>query len=148
MSGRPVVLSISIPEPPGAVWAELERIEDHTEWMADAVAIDFLTDQRRGVGTSFRCATRFGPLRTNDLMTITEWIEGSTMGVTHQGAVSGSGRFTLVDDGQGGTTGTWAEDLTFPWWMGGALGAAVAHPIFRWVWRRNLEQLRRRLSGT
>ena len=50
MSGRPVVLSISIPEPPGAVWAELERIEDHTEWMADAVAIDFLTDQRRGVG--------------------------------------------------------------------------------------------------
>jgi hypothetical protein len=146
MSGRPVVLSISIPVAPDVVWAELERIEDHTEWMADAVAIDFLTEQRRGVGTSFRCATRFGPLRTNDLMTITEWVEGSTMGVRHQGAVSGSGRFTLVGDEDGGTVVTWAEDLTFPWWMGGALGAAVAHPIFRWVWRRNLEQLRRRLS--
>jgi len=114
--------------------------------MADAVAIDFLDEQRRGIGTSFRCATKFGPLRTNDLMTITEWEPGRMMGVTHQGAVSGSGRFTLEADGDGATLVTWTEVLTFPWWMGGAIGARVAHPIFAWVWRRNLEELRRRIS--
>ena len=147
MTGRPVLLSIHVPCDPAAVWAELEQIEHHVDWMADAVAIDFETDQRRGVGTSFRCATRIGPLRTNDLMTVTEWVDGSTMGVSHHGVVSGAGRFTLERDEQGGTLVTWTEDLTFPWWMGGSLGARLAHPIFRWIWRRNLERLRQRVSG-
>ncbi len=147
MSPRPVTLSVVISAPIDAVWAELEQIEDHVEWMADAVAIDFLSDQRRGVGTSFRCATRFGPLRTNDLMTITEWVDGSVMGVSHHGAVSGSGRFTLVEGSPGQTTVTWSEDLTFPWWMGGGLGVRMARPIFSWVWRRNLVQLALRVSG-
>ena len=144
---RPVVLSITIPAAPSVVWSELEQIEHLVDWMADAVAIDFETDQRRGIGTSFRCATKIGPLTTTDLMTITEWVDGSTMGVSHHGVVSGSGRFTLVGDDRGGTLVTWTEDLAFPWWMGGSLGARVAHPIFRWIWRRNLEQLRRRVSG-
>ena len=30
--------------PPDAVWAAMEDIETHTEWMADAVAITFRTD--------------------------------------------------------------------------------------------------------
>ena len=43
------------------VWSELERLEDHADWMLDATAIRFEGGQRRGVGTRFECDTRFGP---------------------------------------------------------------------------------------
>jgi hypothetical protein len=143
----PISISISIEAPAEDVWSELERVEDHVEWMADAVAIDFVTEQRRGVGTSFRCATKVGPLRTTDLMTITEWDDGRSMGVIHQGAVSGEGRFELSADPDGGTKVTWTENLKFPIWMGGGLGAWVARPVFHWIWRRNLDRLRLKVMG-
>ena len=42
-----------------------------------------------------------------------------------RGLVTGTGRFTLepLDDGRR-TRFTWEEELTFPWWLGGPLGAA------------------------
>ena len=64
-----VTVSTSIDASVEQVWHELSAIEDHVEWMADAVAITFDSDQRRGVGTSFLCATKIGPLRTSDHMT-------------------------------------------------------------------------------
>ncbi|MFM7509971.1 MAG: hypothetical protein ACKO5A_10555, partial [Actinomycetota bacterium] len=36
---------------------------------------------------------------------------------------------------------TWTEELTFPWWMGGPLGARIARPVLGHVWRRNLVNL-------
>ena len=41
----PVGLSIEIPATPDEVWADLADIASHVEWMADAVAIEFLSSR-------------------------------------------------------------------------------------------------------
>ncbi len=63
------------------------------------------------------------------------------MGIEHRGAVMGAGRFTLARRPRGRTRFTWAEELTFPWWMGGAVGALAAKPVLRAAWKRNLRRL-------
>ncbi len=133
---------------PEVVWGHLEDIASHTAWMADAVAIEFLTDRQQGEGTRFACRTRVGILSTTDLMEITEWSPPRRMGVRHSGAVSGEGRFELhpadpADDSTAdSTTMTWVEQMRFPWWFGGPLGATVARPVLRRVWRGNLNRLK------
>jgi hypothetical protein len=115
--------------------------------MADARSIDFLSGSRSGPGTRMVVETRFGPLRTRDLMEVTGWDEGRRISVEHRGLFTGTGEFRLEDRHDGGTRFTWAEEIRFPWWLGGPLGAAAARPVFRWVWRRNLQRLRDRLSS-
>ena len=61
----------------------------------------------------------------------------SAMGVRHVGVVTGTGRFTLTPIDLGRRTRfTWDESLTFPWWLGGPLGALVGG---RLVLRADLE---------
>ena len=84
-----VTVSATYPVAPEVVWQELRHVERHVTWMSDAVAIEFLGDQREGVGTSFRCTTKVGPFKTEDLMTITLWVENTVMGVEHRGLVTG-----------------------------------------------------------
>ncbi len=127
--------------PPARVWDVIERIERHPDWMADAVQISFLGERQRGVGTRFECLTRVGPLKTTDIMTITEWRPRESMGIEHEGAVSGAGRFTLRRKRGGRTKFEWDERLRFPWWMGGPVGELAAWPVLRRVWRANLIRL-------
>ena len=127
---------------PAVVWDAIEDISTHVEWMADAESIEFLTHRTRGVDTTFVCTTKVGPFRTRDVMTITEWSPRHTMGIAHEGVVKGSGRFTLARRRGGRTKFTWKERLQFPWWMGGPVGAIVAKPILRAVWKRNLRRLK------
>jgi hypothetical protein len=140
-----IEVSIEIDAAPSRVWSVVEPVEDHVEWMHDAVAIRFTGEQTRGTGTEFLCDTKVGPLRLTDRMEITEWIPGEVMGVRHTGLVTGSGRFTLTPIDLGRRTRfTWQEDLTFPWWMGGPVGALVGGKIaLRPIWKRNLGNLRR-----
>jgi hypothetical protein len=137
-----------IPASPERVWDDLVQIGRHVEWMADAEAIRFQTEQRHGVGTSFETDTKVGPLRLTDRMVITEWEPGRAMGIRHTGVVTGVGRFTLEEapDRPGETLFTWVESLTFPAWMGGALGGRAGKPILTRIWRHNLENLRRRFE--
>lgn len=139
-------LGVHIPAEPQRVWEELADLGSHPEWMRDAVSISFSGEQTRGQGTEMTVLTRVGPLRTRDLMTVTEWNEGRSITVEHTGAVSGSGRFELSPAG-GGTDLTWTESLRFPWWLGGGLGAWLARPLLRRVWRANLDRLSLRVSG-
>ncbi len=122
------------------VWAELADIERHVAWMSDAVAIEFTTLQREGTGTTFRCTTKVGPIVTRDVMTVTEWVEATTMGVEHVGLIQGRGSFSLRGD-QNATTLTWREQLTFPWWALGSLGALLAKPFLARLWAKNLRRL-------
>lgn len=117
--------------------------------MEDAVAIRFTSSRRRGVGTTFDCDTRVGPLRLTDRMEITEWRPGRAMGIRHVGVVTGEGRFVLRRRllRGGGTRFTWEERLVFPWWMGGPFGAVVGGQVLRLVWRRNLRNLKRRVES-
>ena len=129
---------------PSVVWNAIEPIETHVEWMADAVTIRFMTDQRRGVGTIFLCDTKVGPIRLTDRMEITEWIPEHAIGVRHTGVVSGIGRFTLtsIDDGQQTRFG-WSEQLEFPWWLGGLIGELLGGKfVLKFIWRRNLRALK------
>lgn len=130
--------------PPEVVWADVQDIESHTEWMADAVRIRFLTAQRTGVGTRFECDTKVGPFRLTDVMEITEWSPGKAMGVTHVGLVTGTGRFTLRRARGGRTRFQWKERLRYPIWLGGPLGALVSKPLLTWVWRRSMRNLQQR----
>jgi uncharacterized protein YndB with AHSA1/START domain len=139
-----VRVSTVLDAPPEAVWADVEDIATHHGWMADAVAIRFLGDQRRGVGTRFECDTKVGPFRLTDVMEVTEWVPGRAMGVTHTGLVTGTGRFTLRRLRGGRTRFQWKERLRFPWWLGGPIGALAAKPVLTWVWRRSMRDLRRR----
>jgi uncharacterized protein YndB with AHSA1/START domain len=132
----------TIDAPPARVWHVVESIEQHTDWMADARRITFVSPQRRGIGTEFDCLTRVGPFRTTDRMTVTEWDPGRTMGIEHRGIVTGSGRFTVTRRRHGRTRFCWNERVRFPWWMGGPFGERVAKPVLRRLWRRNLARLR------
>jgi uncharacterized protein YndB with AHSA1/START domain len=134
-------VSTVLDAPPAQVWRLLRDIESHVEWMHDAVAIRFTSDAHRGVGTTFDCDTKVGPLRLTDRMEITEWVDAKVMGVRHVGVVTGTGRFTLDPVGLHHTEFTWDERLEFPWWMGGTLGAFVGAPVLRQIWTRNLRAL-------
>jgi hypothetical protein len=133
---------------PREVWRHLRDIASHVEWMADAEEIRFTSRRRRGVGTTFECVTRVGPVRLVDVMEVTEWDEGRAMGVRHSGVVTGTGRFTLRPRRlRPGTRFTWEERLRFPWWLGGPVGSLAGGPVLRLVWRRNLRRFRRRVQA-
>ena len=138
-----VDVGVTIDAPPGAVWATIEQIERHVDWMADAERITFTTAQTRGVGTSFDCLTKVGPFRLLDRMIVTEWEPARSIGIEHRGLVTGRGRFMLRPSPGDRTRFTWIEDLRFPWWMGGF----VAAPVLRAVWRRNLRRLKDRIES-
>ena len=139
-------LTIDIEAPDSAVWAELSDLASHVAWMADAVALEFHSEQRRGEGTAFSCATKVGPLRTTDEMVVTNWEEGRLIEVAHRGVFEGRGEFLLEPINEGCTRIIWTEQLRFPLWMGGPLGAMLAGPILRRIWRGNLERLRSRIA--
>jgi hypothetical protein len=139
-------VSKKVPAERACVWAEMARVEDHIEWMLDATAIRFQGDQRSGIGTIFECDTKVGPIRLTDLMEITEWEPLESIGVRHRGAVSGGGRFVLVDAPGRATIITWEETLNFPWWLGATVGALLAQPVFRSLWNGNLRRLGQRVD--
>jgi hypothetical protein len=126
---------------PAQVWAELQDISSHVEWMDEALAIRFLGSRSKGPGTRYECDTKVGPFRLTDIMEITEWEPGRAMGVRHIGLVTGEGRFTLKRKRGGRTRFVWDEKLHFPWWLGGPITAQAAKPVLRRVWRRNLQNL-------
>lgn len=137
-----IKVSIDIAAPIDRVWQVVEPVERHVDWMADAESIEFVTDQRRGVGTAFLCVTKVGPIRLTDKMRITQWEPRRAMGVEHVGIVTGTGVFTLEAIGATTTRFVWEERLVFPWWLGGPLGAIVGGKlVLRAIWRGNLRRL-------
>ena len=135
-----VHVSIDIPQDAATIWADIERLETHVEWMADAAAIEFEGDQRRGVGVVMRVLTEVGPLRTMDVIRVTSWQPGVSIGVLHEGLVTGTGEFRL-EPTPDGTRFHWEEKLRLPWYLGGPLGGIAAKPILSLIWRRNLRRL-------
>lgn len=117
------------------VWDALADIAAHVEWMADARSIRFTSATTEGVGTTFECDTKVGPLRLTDRMEVTEWTPERAMAVRHVGVVTGEGRFTLTRRGED-TDLDWTETLDFPWWIPSPPAALVLHAIWRWNLRR------------
>ena len=151
MTGRrDVNVAIEIDAPPTEVWRVVEPIESHSEWMSDAAAIHFESEQTRGVGTTFVADTRIGPVRLSDRMEVPDWVpvDNATspgrMGVTHSGIVTGTGMFTIEPlDGGTRTRFSWSEQLDFPWYFAGRLGERIGgRVVLGPIWRRNLTRLK------
>ncbi len=142
---REILVERVIAAPIETVWEDIARLETHTEWMADAESITFLTEQTAGEGTRMEVETRVGPLRTKDIMEFVEWEPPTRMAIRHQGLVTGVGEFTLTPE-DGSTRFAWREELRFPWYFGGPVGELFAAPILKAIWRRNLDGLARRHS--
>ena len=147
-SGRAVVVSTMIERSAADVWANVRNIASHVTWMHDAVGIRFLTEHQEGPGTRFECDTKVGPFSLTDVMEITAWEDQARMGVRHVGLVEGTGEFTLQQEEPGRTEFRWEEDLSFPWFMGGPVGAFLARPVLRFIWKRNLARLKARIEAS
>ena len=142
-----VVVSVEIAAPIEEVWTHAADFASHDEWMADAADIEFLTEDRTGVGTTMAVETRVGPLRTTDIIEVVEIDPPRRIRVTHKGLFTGEGEFRLEPIGEIKTRFTWHESLRFPWYFAGPLGALVARPILSAIWRSNLRRLRLRIEG-
>ena len=139
-----IAVAVEINAPVDRVWEVVEPIENHVDWMADAVAIRVTSSHNRGIGVTFDCDTKVGPFKLTDKMEIVEWLPGSAMGVTHKGIVTGKGRFALTPIRNGAATRfSWEEDLHFPIWLGGPLtGLVGGRLVMRLIWKRNLKALK------
>ena len=141
-----IVVSRRMPVPQSRVWAAIADLGSHPTWMKDARWIIFKGDQRHGEGTRMEVKTVVGPLRTIDVMEVVGWEEGRSIEVVHRGLVTGRGTLRAEpEDGQ--TVVSWNEDLTFPWWLGGAVTAWLARPGLAGLWRGNLRRLEESLTS-
>lgn len=140
MGTRRIAVRRTIRADIGVVWDALADLGSHVEWMADAEAIRFTSRTTEGVGTTFDCDTKVGPLQLRDRMEVTEWDPERSMAVRHVGLVTGEGRFTLAPSPKG-TDLRWEEELRFPWW----LPSVPAALVLRQIWRRNLRRFERTL---
>ena len=74
MSKR-IETSIIINKPLDAVWQEVKVMENHVNWMEDAVKIDILSENNSGIDTKMNVLTKVGPIKLTDIITVTEWKE-------------------------------------------------------------------------
>ena len=146
MMPRLVEVSTVVAAPIDEVWDDIAHLETHSEWMMDAAAIEFVTEQRAGVGTVIRVPTRVGPLTTVDELEFTAWDPPHRMAIAHRGKFTGVGEITLQET-LAGTVVTWRESIRFPVVFGGPVGEVVAAPILRLIWQRNLARLAKRFSS-
>ncbi len=133
-----VAIAASVPQ----CWDHLADLGSHVDWMADAESIRFTSESTRGVGTTFECVTKVGPLKTVDKMTVVDWIEGTCVAVQHTGVVIGTGRFDLQPSPNGCEI-VWTEELQFPWYLGGVVTTWVARPVLKRIWMGNLHRFAR-----
>jgi len=140
-------VSLDIPFDQHTVWDELEQLEQHVTWMAEAEWLTFSGEQRRGIGTEIAVATRVGPFRTRDHIRFSQWRAPAIMAVDHHGVFKGQGTFTLEPIDPNATRLTLTEQIRFPWYLGANLGGLVARPILRRIWAGNLRRLSDRLNS-
>ena len=143
---KTITVETIINAPLDEVWDEVSKIENHSNWMKDAVNIDFQTNSRTGVGTKIKVLTKIGPIKLYDYMTFTKWEDKSVIGVDHVGIVKGKGemQFTKISDTS--TKFSWAETLVFPFYLGGPIGEFIGKPIFNLIWKENLKNLKKEIE--
>lgn len=94
---KTITVSTTINKPLNEVWDEVSVLKNNTNWMKDAVSIEFLTESTQGINTKMKVLTKVGPIKLFDYMTVTEWVEKKSIGVDHVGIVTGKGKFTLTE---------------------------------------------------
>jgi|TARA_B100001059_G_C17301860_1_gene317780 hypothetical protein len=141
MSKR-IEISTVINKPLNVVWDEVKIMENHVNWMEDAVKIDILSENNSGLNTKMNVLTKVGPITLNDIITVTEWKEKESIGVIHEGIVTGEGVFYLTSLDESKTKFQWVEILKFPFYLGGPLGEIFGGLILKLIWKKNLKNLK------
>ena len=143
---KTIQVSVEIDSSIEKVWKEASRLENHVNWMVDAKEIVISTNTNHGIGTIMKVLTKVGPIKLNDIMTITSWVEEKEIGVEHQGIVSGHGKFTLNIIPLNKTLFTWEETLNFPIFLLGPFGEFFGQYILKFIWQGNLNRLKNTLE--
>ena len=142
MSKR-IKVSTIIDRPLVEVWDEVKIMENHVNWMQDAAKIDFLSENRRGIDTKMKVLTKVGPLRLNDIITVTTWDEMKSIGVIHEGIVTGEGSFYLSENTKDSTKFEWIEELKAPIYLGGPVAELFGGIVLKAIWKKNLNNLKK-----
>ena len=141
MSKR-IEVSITINKPIEVVWNEVKVMENHVNWMQDAEKIDFLSENTFGLNTKMKVLTKVGPFSLNDIITVTEWKEMESIAVIHEGIVTGEGVFNLSEVDNTTTKFQWVETLKFPIYLGGPIGEIFGGIVLKYIWKKNLNNLK------
>ena len=129
MSKR-IEVSTIINKPLEIVWDEVKIMENHVNWMQDAANIDFLSENTSGINTKMNVLTKVGPIKLNDVITVTRWEEMKSIGVIHEGIVTGEVIFFLNSVDTDSTKFEWVEELKFPFYLGGPIGEIIGGLLF------------------
>ncbi|MBG61574.1 MAG: hypothetical protein CMP03_03610 [Woeseiaceae bacterium] len=141
MSKR-IETSIIIDKPLDIVWQEVKVMENHVNWMEDAIKIDILSENNSGINTKMNVLTKVGPIKLVDTITVIEWKEKESIGVIHQGIVTGIGIFYLNELNDSQTEFKWEETLKFPIYLGGVIGEFFGAFVLKYIWKKNLKNLK------
>ena len=126
---KTISVETTINAPLNKVWDEVSQINNHSNWMKDAVKIDFESELRSGIGTKIKVLTKIGPFKLYDYMTFTKWEENKTIGVDHVGIVTGKGEMQFRKIDEYTTNFKWTETLKFPIYLGGPIGEVLGEVL-------------------
>jgi len=141
MSKR-IRVSTIINKPLEVVWDEVKIMKNHVNWMQDAAKIDFLSLNESGIDTKMKVLTKVGPFSLNDIITVTKWEEMNSIGVVHEGIVTGEGTFYLSENDENSTKFEWIEELKAPYYLGGPIAEFFGGFVLKFIWKKNLMNLK------
>ena len=141
MSKR-IKVSTIINKPLKVVWDEVKIMKNHVNWMQDAAKIDFLSLNESGIDTKMKVLTKVGPFSLNDIITVTKWEEMNSIGVVHEGIVTGEGAFYLSENDDNSTKFEWIEELKAPYYLGGPIAEFFGGFVLKFIWKKNLMNLK------
>jgi len=141
MSKR-IKVSTIINKPLEVVWDEVKIMKNHVNWMQDAAKIDFLSLNESGIDTKMKVLTKVGPFSLNDIITVTKWEEMNSIGVVHEGIVTGEGAFCLSENDDNSTKFEWIEELKAPYYLGGPIAEFFGGFVLKFIWKKNLMNLK------
>ena len=141
MSKR-IKVSTIINKPIEVVWEEVKIMKNHVNWMQDAAKIDFLSLNESGIDTKMKVLTKVGPFSLNDIITVTKWEEMNSIGVVHEGIVTGEGAFYLSENDDNSTKFEWIEELKAPYYLGGPIAEFFGGFVLKFIWKKNLMNLK------
>lgn len=137
-----------LPASPERVWLSIERWEEQSQWIRDAVWVRLLTPEREGVGARIEVLNRVlhVPLFTEQLEVV-GWEPPRTIVMAHRSFVRGTGIWSL-EPVDGSTRFTWTEELSLPIPVLGELALLVYRPFLRRLMRGSLANLQRLIAAT
>ena len=141
MSKR-IKVSTIINKPLEVVWDEVKIMKNHVNWIQDAAKIDFLSLNESGIDTKMKVLTKVGPFSLNDIITVTKWEEMNSIGVVHEGIVTGEGAFYLSENDDNSTKFEWIEELKAPYYLGGPIAEFFGGFVLKFIWKKNLMNLK------